>query len=117
MDRAQAEAFPEEQEAKLEETELRAERARTAPGKSAQNAAGAVESRDAGPMPGSAATPSMSAEDSISQDMQLSPEAWLEEIERLANSGQRGKAIENLRLFRSQYPDWPVPDALRQLDP
>ena len=58
----------------------------------------------------------MAIDDATSRNMRLSPEAWLEEIERLASTGQRGAAIENLRLFQDQYPDWPLPESLRQLD-
>jgi hypothetical protein len=115
----ESDAFPADQQNELEESAPGAARTQPAARKAEPAAAGsaaALESRSAAAEPQAAAAPGISAEDSLSRNARLPARAWLQEIERLASSGQRREAIENLRLFRSRYPDWPLPDSLRQLD-
>lgn len=59
------------------------------------------------------ASPSSSAQ--LRRNLQLAPQDWLAEIQRLQREGQRQQAIENLRLFQRAHPDWQLPDSLRTL--
>lgn len=115
------EAFPTTAEAVSSDSAIRAtpERAAadmpaTAAGKrsAAQPSIEAEASAASAPVPDAAVT----ADDSLDRNMRLEPEAWLREIERLAETGQRPLAIRNLRLFRTRYPDWPLPPGLRMLE-
>ncbi|MEZ5462195.1 hypothetical protein [Dokdonella sp.] len=118
-DKAEAEAFAPDREAVQEESLSSVRQARPEVKSSAAGAAGngeSMESRGGAVAPQSSAAAAISADQASVAQEQLSAEAWLEEIERLASTGQRRKAIESLRLFRMQYPDWPLPDALRQLE-
>lgn len=63
--------------------------------------------------PSRAPAPSSSAQ--LRRNMRLAPQDWLAEIERLKREGHRQQAIENLLLFRRQYPDWALSDDLRKL--
>ena len=64
-----------------------------------------------------AKAPAPSASMPLHRNIQLDPEAWLDEIIRLEEQGRHQEAIENLRLFRRKYPDHDLPDVLRKLDP
>jgi hypothetical protein len=116
----ESEAFPGDRHAIPSESSAPAERVQGVARKSAAFAggsAGTPESRSAVAGPQAASAAYAPGDRSLDKNMRLSPQAWLEEIERLSSAGQRDLAVENLRLFRSKYPDWPVPDALRQLEP
>ena len=43
-----------------------------------------------------------------------SAEEWLSEIDALRRQGRNAEAEESLGEFRQQYPDYPVPEALKQ---
>ena len=43
----------------------------------------------------------------------VDPETWLETIRRLKRQGDVDAAREQLAAFRRSYPDWPLPDDLR----
>lgn len=63
--------------------------------------------------PTRAPAPSSSA--ALRRNMRLAPQDWLAEIVRLKREGHRQQAVENLLLFRRQYPDWVLADDLRKL--
>lgn len=114
-----AKAFPETDAQVLKKSVPHSERtqaAGTGIGAIGGSGSPALESRSAVAEPEADAASDPFFGDSLERNVRLPPAAWLKEIERLASSGQRTQAIENLRLFRGQYPDWPLPDALRLLD-
>jgi hypothetical protein len=43
----------------------------------------------------------------------LSPEEWLEQIQRLHERGDEEELARQLQAFRSTYPDYPLPENLR----
>jgi Meckel syndrome type 1 protein len=45
----------------------------------------------------------------------LYPEHWISNIEKLLRENRRDEAIRNLDEFRKQYPDYRLPDDLREL--
>lgn len=74
-------------------------RSRDATGKARQDASGAAP--DAQPMP--------------SDDLRADPAAWLAFIEGLVEAHDIDGAKSNLRAFRRQYPDYPLPRSLAPL--
>lgn len=59
--------------------------------------------------------PAPSSSATLRRNMRLAPQDWLAEIVRLKREGHRQQAVENLLLFRRQYPDWALSDDLRKL--
>lgn len=114
------EAFPAESDAATVEPGSLQESVQEKAKESRSRAAGSaakMESRSAVAERQPAAAAPSPAETPLNRNQRLPPDAWLVEIERLADIGRRDEAIENLRAFRTLYPDWPLSDALRQLEP
>ena len=72
------------------------------------SAARAVANSELAPAPPSAA---MTPE----PNNRLYPEHWLANIQKLLRENRRDEAIRNLEEFRKQYPDYRLPDDLRDL--
>ncbi len=51
----------------------------------------------------------------VLRNSRLYPESWIAEIQRLLRAGRREEARQNLELFRSKYPDYRLPEDLRDL--
>jgi hypothetical protein len=66
--------------------------------------------------PASAPAASSAAAMRIAPGNHLYPEHWIENIEQLLRNNKRDEAIRNLNEFRKQYPDYPLPDDLRDLN-
>ncbi|MDX1434916.1 MAG: hypothetical protein R3286_20915, partial [Gammaproteobacteria bacterium] len=66
---------------------------------------------------GSAAEPSaVGAATGLADDARRAdPQAWLRYIEDLVAAGDEQQALENLRAFRSRYPQHPLPASLAPL--
>jgi hypothetical protein len=45
----------------------------------------------------------------------LYPEHWIADIRTLLRDHRRGEALRSLDAFRKQYPDYPLPDDLRDV--
>ncbi len=45
----------------------------------------------------------------------LYPEHWIADIQKMLKDGHRDDAIRNLKAFRKHYPDYTLPDDLRDL--
>ena len=43
------------------------------------------------------------------------PPEWLAAIDRLAQTGEKAAARDELEAFRKAYPEYPVPDKLKKL--
>ena len=48
-------------------------------------------------------------------ESRLYPEHWLADIRTMLSENRRDDALRNLDRFRKQYPDYPLPDDLRDL--
>ncbi len=59
-----------------------------------------------------AAQPAQSAAD---VEVNLYPEHWIADIRTMLKNGRRDDAIKNLTAFRKRYPDYKLPDDLRDL--
>jgi len=77
------------------------------------NAAGASALGGAGTAAPSA--PAAGAERAPLRPMKRSPEAWIDEISRLKGEGREKEAAEQLALFRKAYPEYTLPQRLRDL--
>jgi hypothetical protein len=51
----------------------------------------------------------------VDVEMKLYPEHWISDIRRMIKDGHRNDAIKNLEAFRKRYPDYTLPDDLRDL--
>ena len=51
----------------------------------------------------------------VERDMDLPPEKWLERIEELRKQGKLDEAKASLMEFRRRYPDYRLPQSLREL--
>ncbi|HKX56198.1 MAG TPA: hypothetical protein VJN01_08855, partial [Xanthomonadales bacterium] len=69
-------------------------------------------------MPGSPAESSL-AEDNGGMDEALAvpAQAWLDLIRQLYDEGLLNEAAEQLRAFRADHPDYPLPDWAAELQP
>ncbi|MGB0132918.1 hypothetical protein [Dokdonella sp.] len=120
--RTEAETFPAQSGNAVDESELlqetSSENAEDLGPRAAGNAV-IAESRKSAlkRQPAAPAAAPSHPESSLSRNMQLPPQAWLEEIGQLMDGGRRDDAVENLRAFRTLYPDWPLSESLLQLDP
>ena len=48
-------------------------------------------------------------------EVNLYPEHWIADIHKMLKDGRRDDAIRNLIAFRKHYPDYKLPDDLRDL--
>jgi TolA-binding protein len=51
-----------------------------------------------------------------SADSTVVPEEWLKNIQDLLHSGKTAQAREQLAEFRKRYPDYRLPETLRELE-
>jgi hypothetical protein len=51
----------------------------------------------------------------LDRDASLYPEHWLANIRQMLRDGHRNAAIRSLDQFRKKYPDYRLPDDLRDL--
>jgi hypothetical protein len=115
-----AAAAPEPMSAAKQTSELKDER-QTSP--TAFPAAPARVYAPAAPPPPAAAAASAPAREtaakpaptSVDIEMNLYPEHWISDIRRMIKDGHRDDAIKNLAAFRKRYPDYTLPDDLRDL--
>ena len=75
-----------------------------------QSKASSAEQSAIGPAPRAAAETAPRAD--VRADHALSPEQWLERIERLRREGKAAEAQASLDAFRKRFPEYPLPAAL-----
>jgi hypothetical protein len=56
-----------------------------------------------------------SAQSAADIEVTLYPEHWIADIQQMLKNGRRDDAIRNLKSFRKHYPDYTLPDDLRDL--
>ncbi len=72
--------------------------------------------RESSPAPAPAAKPPAPVSQtagSIQAYVNLTPEKWLERIEELRKQGRLEEARTNLAEFRKRYPDYQLPESLK----
>jgi outer membrane protein assembly factor BamD (BamD/ComL family) len=67
--------------------------------------------------PASAPAPAreMAVHSAADIEVNLYPEHWISDIQQMLKDGRRDDAIKNLEAFRKRYPDYKLPDDLRDL--
>jgi hypothetical protein len=107
-----AQAFPAEGREKAAESKLSVPKAASEANVARDAAVGAME---AGAPPAPAAAGRLAP--LRQQAAPRSPQAWLDEIDRLKREGRDQEAAEQLAEFRKAYPAYSVPESLRGLSP
>lgn len=51
----------------------------------------------------------------LQRNAKLPPAKWLEKIQELLKQGKHDEAVDNAQYFRAKYPNYALPDAIRQL--
>jgi len=70
----------------------------------------------AAPAPSAARAPVReSAQSVLDVEANLYPEHWVADMQQMLKDGRRDDAIKNLKAFRKHYPDYTLPDDLRDL--
>ncbi len=87
-----------------------------------QQAAPPVESKafekQAAKTPGQAAYDVAASPEAIAEEEALpAPDAWIDELLRLQAAGDTEALDAGIEAFRAAYPDFPLPDALRDGQP
>ena len=85
-----------------------------------ESSAGDANSPLASPAPAPMASPepataASAATMKIAPGTHLYPEHWIANIQQLLRNNKRDDALRNLNEFRKNYPDYPLPDELRDL--
>ena len=85
-----------------------------------ESSAGDANSPLASPAPAPMASPepaiaATAAAMKIAPGTHLYPEHWIANIQQLLRNNKREDALRNLNEFRKNYPDYPLPDELRDL--
>jgi Meckel syndrome type 1 protein len=80
-------------------------------------AAGAAYAPAAPPAAATAPAPARerAAQSAVDIEVNLYPEHWIADIHQMLKDGRRDDAIRNLIEFRKRYPDYKLPDDLRDL--
>ena len=79
-------------------------------------AAGAPPASPSPPPPAAARAPVReSAQSAADIEVNLYPEHWIADIQQMLKDGRRDDAIRNLKEFRKRYPEYTLPDTLRDL--